>query len=85
LIRVVDTRQCYFVSNVEARAAGRLKRDQTISLEIESVPAAIKIQGKIIFLSPVVDPASGLQKVRIVFDNTDGRVHPGVAGKLIIE
>lgn len=85
LIRVVDTRQCYFISNVEARAAGRLKPDQNIKVEIEISPAPATIQGKIVFLSPVVDPASGLQKVRVLFDNTDGRVRPGVAGKLIIE
>jgi RND family efflux transporter MFP subunit len=85
LIRLVDTRQGYFVCNVEARTAGRLKPDQTVSLEIESMPAAIKIPGKIVFLSPVVDPASGLQKVRVLFDNADGRVRPGVAGKMLIE
>jgi RND family efflux transporter MFP subunit len=85
LIRVVDTRQCYFISNVEARAAGRLKPGQNIKVEIEGSPAPATIQSKIVFLSPVVDPASGLQKVRVLFDNTDGRVRPGVAGKLIIE
>jgi RND family efflux transporter MFP subunit len=85
LIRVVDTRQCYFVSNVEARAAAPLKPGQIVTLEIESVPVALKLQGKIIFLSPVIDPASGLQKVRVLFDNADSRVRPGVAGKLLIE
>jgi RND family efflux transporter MFP subunit len=85
LIRVVDTRQCYFISNVEARAGGRLKLDQNIKVEVELSPVSAKIQGKIVFLSPVVDPASGLQKVRVLFDNADGRVRPGVSGKLIIE
>jgi len=85
LIRVVDTRQGYFVSNVEAKAAGRLKADQIVNLEIESVPATIKLKGKIVFLSPVVDPASGLQKVRVLFDNAEGQVRPGVAGKMLVE
>jgi len=85
LIRVVDTRQCYFVSNVETRAAGRLKLDQNIKVEIELSPMTATVEGKIVFLSPVVDPASGLQKVRVLFDNTDRRIRPGVAGKLIIE
>jgi RND family efflux transporter MFP subunit len=85
LIRVVDTRKCYFVSNVEARAGGRLKLDQNIKVDIGLAPASATIQGKIVLLSPVVDPASGLRKVRVLFDNADGRVLPGVAGKLIIE
>ena len=49
------------------------------------MPATIKLKGKIVFLSPVVDPASGLQKVRVLFDNTEGQVRPGVAGKMLIE
>jgi RND family efflux transporter MFP subunit len=85
LIRVVDTRQCYFVSNIEAKAAGRLKLDQSVKLEIDTAAAPVSLSGKITFLSPVVDPASGLQKVRILFDNADGRVRPGVAGKMILE
>lgn len=85
LIRVVDTRQCYFVSNVEAKLAGRLKSGQTIKLEIETSSAPVSLEGKIIYLAPVVDPASGLQKVRVLFDNADGRVRPGVSGKMIFD
>ena len=43
------------------------------------------LTGKVVFLSPVVDPASGLQKVKLLFDNADGKVRPGLAGKLFIE
>ena len=45
----------------------------------------ITVQGQIILLSPVTDPASGLRRVKLLFDNADGRVIPGVAGKLILE
>lgn len=84
LIRVVDTRQCYFVSNVEARLAGPLRAGQMVKLEIETSSATIALEGKIIYLAPVVDPASGLQKVKVQFDNADGRVRPGVSGKMIL-
>jgi RND family efflux transporter MFP subunit len=83
LIRLVDTRQCYFVSNIEASLAGRLRLDQAVQLEIESTAGAAPLTGKIVFLSPVVDPASGLQKVKVLFDNADGRIRPGVAGKML--
>ena len=85
IARVVDTRQCYFVSNIEAKVAGRLKLDQSVKLEIEAAAAPVSLSGRITFLSPVVDPASGLQKVRVLFDNASGRVRPGVAGKMILE
>lgn len=85
LIRVVDTRQCYFVGNVEAKLAGPLKSGQVVKLEIDHSPAPIAVEGKITYLAPVVDPASGLQKVKVQFDNTAGRVRPGVSGRMIVE
>ncbi len=85
LIRVVDTRQCYFVSNLEAKAAGRLKLGQVVKLEIETASAPVLIEGKIVFLSPVVDPASGLQKIKALFDNQDAGIRPGVAGKIYLD
>ena len=85
LIRLVDTRRCYFVSNIEAKAAGRLKQNQKVQLEIQSVAGLARFEGEVAFLSPVVDPASGLQKVKVLFDNTDGRIRPGVAGRMYFE
>ena len=83
--RLVDARQCYFVSNVEAKPAGRLKLGQEVRLEIDTTTGPAALTGKVVFLSPVVDPASGLQKVKLLFDNADGKVRPGLAGKLFIE
>ena len=82
LIRVADPRQCYFVSNVEAKAAGRLRLDQPVQLSIETSGDLVQLAGKVVFLSPVVDPASGLRKVKVLFDNADRKVNPGVAGRM---
>jgi RND family efflux transporter MFP subunit len=85
VLRLVDTRQCYFICNVEARAVQGLRPGQPAHLEIESGPAAVVIQGTISFVSPVVDAASGLMKVKVIFDNPEGKVRPGVAGKMTFE
>jgi RND family efflux transporter MFP subunit len=85
IVRLVDTRRCFFVSDVEASLSGQLKNGQSVELEIDDARAPIKVSGKIEFVSPVVDAASGLQKVKVVFDNTDGRVRPGLAGKLLLK
>ena len=85
LVRVVDTRQCYFVSNLEGKTGGRLKAGQTVTLEIDSGGPPMTVQAKLIFISPVVDPASGLMKVKAIFDNQDGKVRPGLGGRLLIE
>ncbi|MCI0534727.1 MAG: efflux RND transporter periplasmic adaptor subunit [Verrucomicrobiales bacterium] len=83
MVRLVDTRQCYFVSNVEAKAGHNLKPGQPVSLEIDAGRGApVRVTGKVNFVSPVVDPASGLMKVKVVFENANGTVRPGVAGKM---
>jgi RND family efflux transporter MFP subunit len=79
---LVDTRQCYFISNIEAKLASALKPGQTVQVEIEDLKSPVKVEAKIIFVSPVVDSASGLQKIKAIFDNADGKISPGVTGKM---
>jgi RND family efflux transporter MFP subunit len=85
VVRIVDTRQCYFISNLEAKHSPRVKPGQAVQIEIEDAATPIRVQGRLIFVSPVVDSASGLQKVKAVFDNTDGKVRPGLAGKMTFD
>jgi RND family efflux transporter MFP subunit len=85
LIRLADTRQCYFVSHIEAKAAAHLKGKQKVRLEIERAAGSVTLEGEVTFFSPVIDPASGLQKIKVLFDNSDGRIRPGTAGKMYFE
>jgi RND family efflux transporter MFP subunit len=85
LVQIVDTRRCYFVSNIDAKAGYRLKVGQTIRLEIEAGDTPVNFDGKVSFISPVVDPASGLLKIKVIFDNPEGKIRPGVAGKMRLE
>lgn len=84
LVRLVDTRRCYFICNVEARAGHALKAGQQVQLEIESGDQTAKVSGTIFFVSPVVDPASGLMRVKVVFENPESRIRPGVAGRMLL-
>jgi RND family efflux transporter MFP subunit len=79
--RIVDTRQCYFIANIDAAAGHSLKPGQSARLEIEAGGSTANFTGAISFVSPVVDPASGLMKVKVLFENPDHRIRPGVAGK----
>ncbi len=85
LLRVVDTRRCYFVTNLEARQADRLKTGQSLKLEVDSGASPIALSGQVSFLAPTVDAASGLRRIKLVFDNPDGRVVPGVSGRLLLD
>lgn len=85
LARLVDVRKCYFIGNVEEKAGHSLKAGQSIRLEIDAGDKAASFTGTIFFVSPVVDPASGLMKVKVVFDNPEGKVRPGVSGKMLLQ
>ncbi len=82
LIRVADTRRCLFVSNVTAEVGHQLKNRQTVVLHIGTGDFSIEKKGEIVFISPVVDSASGLMEVKVEFDNTDEAVKPGISGRL---
>jgi RND family efflux transporter MFP subunit len=85
IARLVDTRRCYFISEVDASLSAGLKPGQNVDLEIDDGGKPVKLRAAIVFVSPVVDSASGLQKVKAVFDNAEGRVRPGLAGKIFIK
>ena len=84
LIKLVNPKICYFKCNVEEGFAEKIRTGQTVELHIQSGKATIKRQGEIIFVSPVVDPASGLLKVKVMFENKDLSIRPGISGSMII-
>jgi RND family efflux transporter MFP subunit len=80
LVRLVDSSRFYFVGHVEGKAATALRVDQPVRIQVEGVSGSI--QGRICYVSPVVDPASGLARIKAVFDNAEGRIRPGLAAKI---
>ena len=83
MARIVDTRQGYLICNVEARFVVPLKLNQAVNLEIDGGDSPIAVKGRISFISPVADPASGLVKVKAIFENPEGRIKPGLAGRIL--
>lgn len=84
LARVVDVSRCYFVSNIEAKLAARLQAGQSVQLEVETGATVATVTSKVILISPVADPASGLVKIRTVFDNPEGKIRPGLPARIFI-
>lgn len=85
LVDVVDARTCEFVCHMPAVHAADLKKDSAVVLEIESGKGPMKREGRVFYISPVVDPASGLREVQVRFDNSDGSVTPGVNAFLLLD
>jgi RND family efflux transporter MFP subunit len=84
LAQVVDTSRGVLVCNVEEAIGRTLKRGQAVDLKIKAGNDTVARKGMVVFVSPVVDPASGLLEVKAEFDNQDGSVRPGVAGFLLL-
>ncbi len=82
VVRLVDTSQCYFVGHVDGKVVGNLKLDQPVKIVLDGGQT---VTGKICYLSPVVDAASGLARVKAVFDNPGGKIRPGLAATMTIQ
>lgn len=85
LVHLVNTSRGYFVANVELSVSEQLARGQTVELQLQSGLETVSRKAEIVFISPVVDPASGLRKIKAQFDNPNGKIIPGVAGVMILE
>jgi len=83
LVRVVDTSRCYFIGQIEGRNASSLRLDQEVKVFVDGT--ATPVTAKICFISPVVDPASGLAKIKAIFDNAGGKIRPGLAASISLE
>lgn len=83
--RVVDSREFYVTSNVDPERAGHLQVDEVVQLAVPGPGGGtVSVSGRVIYVAPVIDPASGLLRIRALFPNEDGTVRPGVAGVLSI-
>ena len=84
LIQVVDVSRGYFLCNVEERVGRKLSKGQSMDLKIQTGTEFTPLTGAIAFVSPIVDPSSGLMLVKVEFTNPSGVIRPGVAGVMAI-
>jgi RND family efflux transporter MFP subunit len=82
LARIADVSRCRLIVYVPAAAAARVGAGDRAALRIDG--AASQIAGTIEFVSPVVDPSSGMREVKVLFENPNGSVSPGVSGSLLL-
>jgi multidrug efflux pump subunit AcrA (membrane-fusion protein) len=70
---------------IVANKAHSLKAGQKVKLSLDGASKNRTRNGTIEFVSPVVDKSSLLRTVKIIFDNSDRSVEPGVTGKLYLK
>jgi multidrug efflux pump subunit AcrA (membrane-fusion protein) len=64
---------------VDGVAATGLRLDEPVKIEMDGGQT---VSGKICFVSPVVDAASGLARFKAIFDNATGSIRPGLAARM---
>ncbi len=85
LFRIVDVSKCRLVVHMEKAPSVRLKTGKEVMVRVHEIGGAFTVQGTVEFVSPLVDASSGLREVKVIFDNPDGRIHPGVTGAILTD
>ena len=80
---VVDVRTVRFSGTVPIADVSRIRAGSSVVLQLGSDSEPLRRVAHLVFVSPVADPASGLVDVLAEFDNADGSVRPGTAGRII--
>jgi RND family efflux transporter MFP subunit len=82
VVNAADTSRCYAEFNVDERYARTLKPDRQIPLRVREGDGFASKTGKIVYVAPVADKASALVRVKIEFDNKNGKSVPGVLAQI---
>lgn len=84
LVRLVDVSRVRFTGNVGARTAARIRTGSQLAVRLGPESGSRTRKGRVVFVSPVADLASGLVEVKVELDNADGGIRPGTIGALVI-
>lgn len=82
VLRLCDLSSIHFVANVPADRSEGLREGRVVELSVGTPGRAIR--GKLIFVSPVVDSASGLREVKIELIRPGPEIRPGVPASLTL-
>ena len=82
VVWVVDVRRVRFMGTVPAAEGQALRSGMTVRVEFGSAPSPLVRPARLVFVSPVADPSSGLVEVIAEIDNRDGSLRPGLSGRL---
>jgi RND family efflux transporter MFP subunit len=81
LARVVNAAESRFTANVDAAAVKGLKVGDTVAIRLDGEKPA-ECSGRVVYISPVVDAASGLLEIKAEFATPAG-MRPGLSATLV--
>ncbi|MDU4960497.1 MAG: efflux RND transporter periplasmic adaptor subunit [Sporomusaceae bacterium] len=80
LMLVQDINQIYAVINVEQKDLGRVKLGQSASISVDSYPGKL-FTGEVAVMNPEAGSGSRMFRTKILIDNSDGELKPGMFAK----
>ncbi|MFA5684019.1 MAG: efflux RND transporter periplasmic adaptor subunit [Lysobacteraceae bacterium] len=83
MFRLVDGSQLEAVLNVPERESATLRDGLPVRLAVDALPGA-QFAGVIDRISPVIDAATGTFRVTARFSDGDGRLKPGMFGRIAV-
>jgi RND family efflux transporter MFP subunit len=85
LVDIADTSKCRMVCNVEENIGRTLRKGATIEVAVNVGSDTVKKEGRIVYVSPVIDSASNLMEVKVELDNDNAAIRPGVSGSMLLK
>ena len=83
VLRLCDLSRIEFMANVPAEQSTRLREGQAVKILVG--PSSLLVQARVTFVSPVVDPASGLRELKADLINPPAAVRQGVGAALQLQ
>ncbi len=82
LVRLIDFGRCLLTVNLDDSKNYLIEKGMDVELLISNGAQEVRKQGVVVKPPDVVDAASGVMQVKVLFDNHDGTVKPGVTGRM---
>jgi RND family efflux transporter MFP subunit len=83
LFELVDYSQIYVQFYAEAALLGTFTKGSTLEVEIPGSPAR-RLKAAIRMIDPIVDPGSGLFRVKLLVPNPDFQIKPGIEARVLL-
>lgn len=82
VLRLCDLRRIEFVAHVPAEQLAAMSEGRLVQVQVSGQPRALG--ARVTFVSPVIDPASGLREIKADLVNPPASVRPGVSASLVV-
>ncbi len=80
VLRLCDLRRILFVAHLPPAQSERFQAGDTVFLRVGA--QQLRVEGKVMFVSPVVESSSGLREVKIEMIQPDPGIRPGISASL---